>query len=85
MRFKIAEQRSKSLMELKRPVIKPSIMEHHEPMKGAGDFVKKVIDNTVMKVIPPSMAQMLQNCGGCAGRREWLNKHIPFNRKESSG
>jgi hypothetical protein len=55
----------------------PSPKLQHPPMKGMGDAVEKLAQ-PIAKVIDKVLGTNVQGCGGCAKRKQWLNKAIPF-------
>jgi len=48
------------------------------PMRGLGDLVEKVAEKTGIKKVVEKVAG--KDCG-CAGRRDKLNKAVPFGGK----
>lgn len=54
--------------------------EDNLPIKGLGDLVARVA-NPVAGVIDKVAGTNLKGCGGCKGRRETLNRVVPFRPK----
>lgn len=60
-----------------KPITRPQdIPGWKEPIRGAGDVVHKVAQ-PIAKVIDKTLGTKIQKCGGCAKRREALNKAFP--------
>ena len=56
-----------------KPITKPT----SQSIRGIGDVVHKVAQ-PIAKVIDKTLGTKIQKCGGCAKRREALNKALPF-------
>jgi hypothetical protein len=47
--------------------------------RGLGDVVA-VVAQPVAKALDAALGTDIQHCGGCQGRREWLNQAVPFQK-----
>ena len=58
-----------------------SLPEHERKrITGLGDIVA-IAANPIAKAIDAALGTEIQSCGGCASRRERLNKAFPINPK----
>jgi hypothetical protein len=59
-------------------IVRKFTPERVKTVKGLGDLIHKVA-NPIAKAIDSVAGTNVQGCGGCAKRRESLNKLMPFN------
>jgi len=58
-------------------IVKKFTPERLQSVKGLGDLVHKIA-NPIARAIDSVAGTNIQGCGGCAKRREQLNKAIPI-------
>jgi len=58
-------------------IVRKFTPERVKTVKGLGDLIHKVA-NPIAKAIDSVAGTNVQGCGGCAKRRESLNKIVPF-------
>ncbi len=63
-----------------KPITRPQDSpDWKEQSKGLGDLVHKVAQ-PIAKVIDETLGTKIQKCGGCAKRREALNRAFPIKK-----
>ena len=63
------------------PNTEPTVKQTASPQKGLGDVVHAALSPAVA-VIDAVFKTNLKNCGGCAERRQRLNKKMPFKASQ---
>ena len=51
----------------------------HKPMRGLGDAVARLAE-PVASLLDRTLGTHWQGCAGCAGRQQWLNEKVPFQK-----
>ena len=60
-------------------IVGNALVRRSQKVQGLGDVVEKVLD--VTGIGPAYKKVRGGGCGGCAKRRDWLNKKVPLRGK----
>ena len=76
------EERQKEKEEKEERIAKiEEAQELSQESKGLGDTIEKITKATGIRSVVDAITKATGKDRGCDGRREWLNKKVPYKRK----